>query len=58
MEVEPWDKLVEGGSGSGIRIESSPAAPRRADSSEQLASFTSIGFDRCQHKLVTASELL
>lgn len=53
MDVERLDDGAEG-SGSGIRIESSAAPPRRAVSAVQLLSFTITGFDLCQQRLATA----
>lgn len=47
------DDVTEG-RGSGIRMESSTAPPKRAISGVQVLSFTITGFDLCQHKLVTA----
>lgn len=53
MEVDRLDDVVVG-SGSGIKIESSTALPRRAISVVQLFSLTITGFALCQHRLVTA----
>jgi hypothetical protein len=51
----PEEKLVgvAAGRGSGMRTDSSLFPPRRATSAE-LFSLTITGFDRCQHKPVTA----
>lgn len=53
VDKERLEDVMEG-SGSGIRIESSTASPRRAVSAVQLLSFMITGLDLCQDKLVTA----
>jgi hypothetical protein len=53
MDRATLDDVTEG-RGSGIRMESSTAPPKRAISGVQVLSFTITGFDLCQHKLVTA----